>query len=127
VSTQQQRDLPLQIIGGAGAALGYGCLAAFLWLISVQIYHWFRDGEWTHFGMSEGLRSGLLRCCVRDGDMGRLAALVHWLDTPVDWQGLHKVLEVIPASLGLFAFSILGNCVFIYCRDRMAERASNRH
>jgi hypothetical protein len=50
--------------------------------------------------------------------------LVSWLDSPVDWLGLHKVLEVIPASLGLFALSILGNSVFIYCRDRLAERAA---
>jgi len=122
MSTEQQRELTLQIVGGTGATLGYGCLAAFLGLISVQIYRWFRDGEWTRFGVSEGLRAGLLRCCVRDGDTGYLAALVRWLDSPVDWLGLHKVLEVMPASLGLFALSILGNSVFIYCRDRLAER-----
>jgi hypothetical protein len=124
VSTEEQRDIPLEIAAGAGAALGYGCLAAFLWLISVQIYRWFRDGEWTHFGVSEGLRAGLSRCCVRDGDMGRLAAFVHWLDTPADWLGLHRVLEVVPASLALFALSILGNSVFIYCRDRTLARKS---
>jgi hypothetical protein len=124
MSTEEQRELTLQIVGGAGATLGYGCLAAFVWLISVQIYRWFRDGEWTRFGVSEGLRAGLLRCCVTDGDTGHLAALVRWLDTPVDWLGLHKVLEVMPASLGLFALSILGNSVFIYCRDRLAERKS---
>jgi hypothetical protein len=79
-----------------------------------------------HFGVSEGLRDGLLRCCVKDGDTGRLAALVHWLDAPVDWLGLHKVLEVVPASLALFAVSILGNSIFIYCRDRIAERGPRR-
>jgi hypothetical protein len=31
--------------------------------------------------------------------------------------GLHKVLEILPASLALFALSILGNSIFIYCRD----------
>jgi hypothetical protein len=110
--------VPLRIAGGFGAALGYGCLAAFLCLISVQVYQWFRDGEWTHFGMADALRVWLTRCCVKDGDTGRLAALLHWLDAPADWLGLHKVLEVVPASLALFALSILGNSIFIYCRDR---------
>jgi hypothetical protein len=107
----------LRITGAFGAVLGYGCLAAFLYLISLQIYRWFREGDWTHFGVVEGMRVGLTRCCVKDGDTGRLAALVHWLDAPADWVGLHKVLEILPASLALFALSILGNSVFIYCRD----------
>ena len=107
----------LRIIGGFGAALGYGCLAAFLYLIGLQIYRWFREGDWTHFGVADGMRVWLTRCCVKDGDTGRLAALLHWLDAPVNWLGLHKVLEILPASLLLFALSILGNSVFIYCRD----------
>jgi hypothetical protein len=111
----------LRIVGIGGAILAYSCLAAFLYLVGVQIYRWFRQGEWTHFGVSEGLRAGLTRCCLKDSDSGRLAAFVHWLDTPVDWLGLHKVLEVLPASLALFAISILGNSIFIYCRDRIGE------
>jgi hypothetical protein len=67
------------------------------------------------------MRVGLTRCCVNDGDSGRLAGLVHWIDTPTDWLGLHTALDVIPASLALFALSVLGNSVFIYCRDRMSE------
>jgi hypothetical protein len=117
-------DTLLRVVCGGGAVIGYGCLAAFLYLISVQLYRWFRQGEWTHFGVSEGMRAGLSHCCVKDGDTGKLAALVQWLDTPGDWLGLHKVLEFIPASLGLFAVSILGNCIFIYCRDRIGERRS---
>jgi hypothetical protein len=116
--------LVMRIIGGFGALLGYGCLAAFLLLIGSQIYRWFRDGEWSHFGVIEGMHAGLTRCCVNDGDTGRLAALVHWLDAPVDWLGLHKVLEILPASLALFALSILGNSVFIYCRDRSDAQRS---
>ena len=114
----------MRIVGGFGALLGYGCLAAFLLLIGSQIYRWFRDGEWSHFGVVEGMRVGLTRCCVNDGDTGRLAALMHWLDAPVDWLGLHKVLEILPASLALFALSILGNSVFIYCRDRSDAQRS---
>jgi|GEM_PF-813973 len=111
----------LRAVSVSGAVVGYGCLAAFLYLISMQIYRWFRQGEWTHFGVSEALRMGLARCCVSDADTGRLAALVHWLDAPVDWLGLHQVLEVLPASLALFVCSILGNSVYIYCRDRGGE------
>jgi hypothetical protein len=107
----------VRITGVFGAALGYSCLAAFLYLISLQIYRWFREGEWTHFGVADGMSVWLTRCCVKDGDTGRLAALVHWLDAPADWMGLHKVLEILPASLALFALSILGNSIFIYCRD----------
>jgi len=107
----------VRITGALGAVLGYGCLAAFLYLISLQIYRWFREGDWTHFGVADGMQAWLTRCCVQDGDTGRLAALVHWLEAPTDWMGLHKVLEILPASLALFALSILGNSIFIYCRD----------
>lgn len=120
-AVRSNRDRVLRIVGIGGAILAYSCLAAFLYLVGVQIYRWFRQGEWTHFGVSEGLRAGLTRCCLKDSDSGRLAAFVHWLDTPVDWLGLHKVLEVLPASLALFAISILGNSIFIYCRDRIGE------
>jgi hypothetical protein len=116
------KDPLLKSARALGAALGYGCLLAFLYLISLQLYRWLRDGEWTHIGVSDGLRAGLARCCVADGDSGRLASLMHWLDAPTNWLGLHKVLEVLPASLALFAISIAGNSIFIYCRDRLAAR-----
>ncbi len=116
------RDAILRATGVIGAAIGYGCLIAFLSLVGMQSYHWFRDGEWTHIGMNEGLRSGLVKCCVKEGDSGRLAAFMHWLVAPVDWLGMHKVFEVVPASLALFAISIAGNCLFNYCRDRLDRR-----
>jgi hypothetical protein len=116
------RGAVLRIVCALGGLVGYGCLAVFLYLISLQVYRWFRDGEWTHFGVTEGIRRGLSLCCAKDADSGRLAALMHWLDAPVDWLGLHKVLDVVPASLALLAVSILGNSVFIYCRDRIDER-----
>jgi hypothetical protein len=111
-----------RFIGGIGAVIGYGCLIAFLYLVGVQVYRWFREGEWTHIGMGDGLRIGLVHCCAKDGDTGRIGTFMHWLDAPVDWLGIHKVLEVVPASLALFAVSIAGNCVFIYCRDRLDKR-----
>jgi hypothetical protein len=118
----KSRDAGLKVIGGIGAVAGYGCLIAFLSLVGLQSYRWFRDGEWRHIGLDDGLRSALVRCCVKEGDAGRLATLVHWLDAPVSWLGMHKVFEVIPASIGLFAVSIAGNCLFIYCRDRLDRR-----
>ena len=121
-SSSSGHGVILQIARALGALLAYSCLAAFSYLVCLQIYRWFREGEWTHVGVSEGLRVGLSHCCVKDGDSGKLAALAHWLDAPVDWLGLHKALEIMPASLALFAMSILGNSIFIYCCDRIDER-----
>ena len=108
----------LRVISVIGAIIGYGCLAAFLYLIGMQLHGWFRQGEWTHVGMGEGIKVTLMRCCVSDG-AGHFANFLHWWDSPVSWLGLHKVFEVIPASLALFAVSIAGNSLFIYCRDRV--------
>ena len=110
----------LALVCAIGAAIGYGCLIGFLWLVGLQSYRWFRDGEWVHIGMSDGLRTGLAKCCFKEGDTGRMGALMQWLDAPVHWLGVHKVFEVVPASLALFAISIAGNCLFIYCKDRLA-------
>jgi len=107
--------------GVLGAVLGYGCLAAFLYLIGFQVYRWFRDGEWVHIGVSDGLRAALSHLGVTPESTGRLSALSHWIDAPVDWLGLHRLLEVLPASLALFAISILGNSLFIYLTDRVRE------
>lgn len=118
------REALLRVLRTLGALIGYGCLALFLALITFQVYRWMHDGEWTHVGLSEALHLALLRCGVNPGDTGHLASLVQWLDTPVHWLGLHRVLEVLPASLGLFALSILGNALFIYCRDSLEDRRS---
>jgi hypothetical protein len=113
------RTAVLRVTGVIGAVIGYGCLAAFLYLVGMQLYGWFRQGEWTHVGMGDGIKASLMRCCVSDVGAGRFAGFLQWWDSPVTWLGLHKVFEVIPASLALFAVSIAGNSVFIYCRDRM--------
>jgi hypothetical protein len=116
------RTALLRVTSIIGAIIGYGCLAAFLYLISMQLYGWFRLGEWTHIGMGDGIRAGLMRCCVRDNAAGHFANFLQWWESPVTWLGLHKVFEVIPASLALFAVSIAGNSLFIYCRDRLRPR-----
>ncbi len=118
----KSRDAALRVLAAIGAVIGYGSLLGFLYVVGGQVYRWFRDSEWTHMGMEDGLRAVLLHCGVKDGDGGRLGALLRWIDAPVDWLGLHKVLEVVPASLALFAVSIAGNCLFIYCRDRLDKR-----
>ena len=125
-ATAGGREIVLRITRGIGAAVGYGGLAAFLYLISLQVYRWFRDGEWTHIGISDGLRTALTRCCVNAEDTGRLASLWHWLDAPVNWLGLHQVLEVVPASLALFALSIAGNSVYVFSCDRIEELKRGR-
>jgi hypothetical protein len=116
------RTVALRVMSGVGAIIGYGCLAAFLYLISMQLYRWFRQGEWTHIGMGDGIRIGLTHCCVREGSVGAIAGFLHWWESPVTWLGLHKVFEVVPASLALFAVSIAGNSLFIFCRDRIRAR-----
>jgi len=116
------RDAVLRVFFVTGGVLGYGCLAAFLYLVGWQVFRWLSEGEWTHVGLTDGLHVGLLHCCVTDADNGRLAAFLHWLEQPASWIGMHKVVEVIPASLALFAVSIAGNCIFIYCKDRLDRR-----
>jgi hypothetical protein len=116
------RDTALRLLSITAAVIGYGCLIAFLYVVGLQTYRWFRQGVWTHVGMNDGLRIALTHCCIKDGDTGRLAEFVNWLDAPVNWLGLHKVGEVMPASLALFAVSIAGNCLFLYCKDRLDRR-----
>jgi hypothetical protein len=113
------RTAVLRVTSVIGAIIGYGCLAAFLYLVSMQLYYWFRQGEWLHVGMGDGIKVGLARCCLRVDGAGYLAGFLQWWSAPVSWLGLHKVFEVVPASLALFAVSIAGNSLFIYCRDRL--------
>jgi hypothetical protein len=116
------RTALLRVTSVVGAIIGYGCLAAFLYLVGMQLYGWFRQGEWMHVGMGDGLKVTLTRCCVSTDSAGHFANFLHWWDSPVNWLGLHKVFEVIPASLALFAVSIAGNSLFIFCRDRLRPR-----
>jgi hypothetical protein len=112
------------LLGGMrvlGAVLGYGCFVLFLALVGFQVVRWLREGEWTHIGITEGLHAALADCCVRAQQTGVVASLAQWLDTPVHWLGLHRVLEVLPASLGLFLCSVFGNSLFIYSRDALED------
>jgi hypothetical protein len=111
------RKVSLRSSAALGGVVGYGCLLAFLILVGWQIYHWFHDGEWTHVGVTDALRSSANFCCSVDA--GGASSLVRWIESPVTWLGVHHVLELVPASLALFAFSILGNCIFIYSRDKL--------
>jgi hypothetical protein len=116
------RRVLLGTLAGLGAIIGYGCLLVFLYLVGTQAYRFFREGEWMHVGMGDGIRFGLVHCCVEEGAGGRLAVFLQWWESPATWLGLHKVFEVIPASLALFAVSMVGNSLFIYCRDRLQQR-----
>jgi hypothetical protein len=118
------REVGLRFASVVGALVGYGSLAAFFYLVAWQSYRWLRDGEWTHIELVNGLHDKLASCCVKDGDAGRMASFVHWLDTPTSWLGMHKVFEIVPASLALFALSILGNWLFVYCTDRLSARSA---
>lgn len=120
------RDFVLRLGSVLGAIVAYGYLTAFLGLLGFQVYRWFQTGEWTHVGVNDGMRAALAHFTGPDGLTGWRAALAHWLDAPVTWLGLHRVLEVLPASLALFALSILGNSLFIYTTDRLREERPAR-
>jgi hypothetical protein len=115
------RESSWRILSVLGGVVGYGCLAASLSLVGLQIYGWFKEGEWTHISLGDGIRAVLERMHIPDDATGRLAGLSHWLDAPVNWLGLHKVVEVLPASLALFAVAILGNFLFVYGADRLRD------
>ena len=106
----------LRVLGGI---VGYGFLAAFVSLVGMQIYWWFREGEWTHISLGDGIRAVLNHLSIPDDSTGRLARLSHWLDAPVDWLGLHKLVEILPASLALVALATLGNFLLVYGTDRL--------
>jgi hypothetical protein len=105
----------------AGGIVGYGSFAAFLALVGFQTYRWFEDGEWTHIGVNGALRAALAHLGRPEDLGGRMGALAHWLDAPVTWLGLHRLLDLLPASLALFALAILGNFVFIYASDHLRD------
>ena len=107
--------------GVVGGVIGYGCLAAFLGLLGMQAYWWFKEGEWKHVSLGDGIRAVLDRMHIADDAPGRLARLYHWLEAPVNWLGLHKVIEILPASLALFAVAIFGNFILVYATDRLRE------
>jgi hypothetical protein len=109
----------LVVLRVAGGIAAYGFLACFIGLIGMQLYHWFRDGQWTHIGISDALYAVLTSCCVREDGGGLLTTLAHWLDQPLDWLGWHKILEVVPATIGLFLLSVFGNFLYIYSGDRI--------
>lgn len=117
----KSRDRIWRVLSALGAIVGYGGLAAFLWLVGAQAYRWFQQGEWTRISLADGLRSLLGHLQVPGDGGGRLARLSHWLDAPVDWLGLHKLIDILPASLALFAIAVFGNFIFVYGSDRLRD------
>jgi hypothetical protein len=115
------REASWRAVSVAGGILGYGGLAAFLALVGLQTYRWFQDGDWTHIGVNDGLRAALAHLGRPDSLTGQMGALAHWLDAPVTWLGLHRLFDLLPASLALFALAIFGNFVFIYASDHLRD------
>jgi hypothetical protein len=115
------RESSWRVVSTLGAIVGYGFLAAFLALVGLQTYRWFKEGEWTHLSLADGIRTVLRYMHVPDDAPGLWPRLSHWLDAPVDWLGLHKVTEVLPASLVLFSIAIVGNFLFVYGSDRLRD------
>lgn len=111
-------NLRFVVLRAVSAVVAFGSFAWFLCLVGTQVYRWLRDGEWTRIGIGDGLLSLMSSCCVTNGG-GATAQFVRWLEAPQSWLGWHRVLEVVPASIGLFLLSVLGNFIFIYCSDRL--------
>lgn len=110
------------------AVVAFGAFICFLALLCLQLYHWLRDGEWTHIGIRDGLLSLVSSCCTHADGSGLGAQFQRWLEAPESWLGWHRVLEVVPATVGLFLLSVFGNFAYIYCSDRLEEAvAEARH
>lgn len=115
-------NLRLTWLRAISAVMTFAAFTCFLGLFGLQLYHWFRDGQWTRISITDGLLSLVSSCCARDvGGGGAMAAFARWLEAPESWIGLHRVLEVIPASIGLFLLSVFWNFIFINCSDRLEE------
>jgi hypothetical protein len=111
--------LHLVVLRALAAIVAFGSFAWFLGLIGTQIFRWFRDGAWTRISTSDGLISLVTSCCTRENGAGRMVEFSRWLEAPASWFGLHRVLEVLPASVSLFSLSVLANFLYIYCSDRL--------
>jgi hypothetical protein len=112
-------NLRLIWLRAISAVMTFAAFTCFLGLIGMQIYRWFRDGEWARISISDGLLSLVSSCCVREDGAGAMVAFAHWLEAPATWIGLHRVLEVLPATIGLFLLSVFWNFLYTYCSDRL--------
>jgi hypothetical protein len=116
------RLVSLVLIRSISAVVAFSAFVLFLGLIGMQMFRWFRDGEWSRISISDGLLSIVSGCCARDDGAGTMVALARWLEAPQSWIGWHRVLEVMPASIGLFLISVLANFVYVYCSDRLDQQ-----
>ena len=67
------RESTWRILSVLGGIVGYGCLAAFMSLVGLQVYWWFKEGEWTHISLGDAIRAVLDRMHIADDAGGRLA------------------------------------------------------
>jgi hypothetical protein len=112
----------LILLRALAAILAFGSFAWCLGLIGEQLYRWARDGAWPGISTSDGLISLVTSCCVRADGAGRMADIGRWLESPASWIGLHRVIELVPASISLFLLSVCANFIYIYCSDQLAVK-----
>jgi hypothetical protein len=112
----------LIVLRALAAIVAFGSFAWCLGLIGDQLYRWAHDGAWPRISTSDGLISLVTSCCTRADGAGRMADIAHWLESPASWIGLHRVLELVPASIGLFLLSVFANFIYIYCSDQLEAR-----
>jgi hypothetical protein len=109
----------LMALRALAAVIAFGSFAWCLGLIGTQLYRWARDGAWPRISASDGLVSLVSSCCARGDGEGHMADIARWLESPASWLGLHRILELLPASIGLFLLSVFANFIYIYCSDRL--------
>ena len=121
IRTRARRDEEFAILLRALAAIvAFGSFAWCLGLIGNQLYRWAHDGAWPRISASDGL-IGLVTSAAarRRRRCGQDGGLAHWLESPASWIGVHRVLELMPASIGLFLLSVFINFLYIYCSDQL--------
>jgi hypothetical protein len=109
----------LILLRALAAIVAFGSFAWCLGLIGNQLYRWAHDGAWPRISTSDGLISLVSSCCAPGDGAGRMADITHWLESPASWIGVHRVLELLPASIGLFLLSVFANFIYIYCSDQL--------
>lgn len=87
-------------------------------IIAIQVVIWLKDGYWPSVGVAKGLL--YLRSLFYSSPPGD-GSFAAWLSDPQSWLGLHKLLEFLPASLGVV---IVGFCLGVILLKFVAEDSS---
>ena len=100
----QWYDLPT-VVTTTCCALGF---IAAIGVVGYQLVNWFKTGVWKSFDF-----------------ISFLGEFSNWAKAPDDWIGLHKLIETVPLTVGLFLIGCLIGILSIYVKiitDDMVKR-----